>query len=476
MVLLIYPCKDNPLSSPPLGILHLKAMLSQSNIPSEVCCTSYGFSENNSVEDITLKIKEDTICCGFSVMTGPQIIEALELSSQIRKKYPNVVIIWGGIHPTLAPEQTIENENIDIVCVGEFEKKIVSLVRCIEEKGDLSTVPSIYYKINNEIHSTKAGSEVFDLNELPLLPFDSFPLDKFRKPYLDPFYKFRTNKVATIEITRGCPLSCYFCVQNKLKTKFRYMNKDRMIEHLRHLKDLGFEAIAIADDNFFINPKANEYLEAIAELNLNMEIYVSIPVTILYAMNEDDIDLIQKAGIRTIGVSVESGSDRMLNIMGKKHKIDMAYELNRKLRNRRIVLNYNFIAGFPEETIYDIKQTYVAMINLILGNIMTQVNIKRLMPTPNTAVYRACIEKGMPAPKSLSDWVSYVDLEWKGTHSYIDPEVENWYKELKEFHETLFWFCYFHNTKQEMDDIATQKARLNFLMETIKRKVQYPKI
>ena len=54
-------------------------------------------------------------------MTEPQLQFALEIS-RIAKKYGNSPVVWGGVHPSLLPEQTLENENIDVVVQGEGEE------------------------------------------------------------------------------------------------------------------------------------------------------------------------------------------------------------------------------------------------------------------------------------------------------------------------------------------------------------------
>ena len=63
------------------------------------------------------ELRKDPICVGVSSMTGPQLRHALEIS-KIAKEYGNAPVIWGGIHPSLLPEQTLRNDNIDIVVQG----------------------------------------------------------------------------------------------------------------------------------------------------------------------------------------------------------------------------------------------------------------------------------------------------------------------------------------------------------------------
>ena len=71
-------------------------------------------------------------------MTGPQIIRALETSKFLKGRYPDVPVVWGGIHPSLLPEQTLENPFVDIVVIGEGEATLLELVKTLKNKGPLS--------------------------------------------------------------------------------------------------------------------------------------------------------------------------------------------------------------------------------------------------------------------------------------------------------------------------------------------------
>ena len=61
------------------------------------------------------------ICMGVTSMTGPQILRAIEASAEMKRRHPDVPVVWGGIHASLMPHQTLKNPNIDIVVVGEGE-------------------------------------------------------------------------------------------------------------------------------------------------------------------------------------------------------------------------------------------------------------------------------------------------------------------------------------------------------------------
>ncbi len=72
-----------------------------------------------------------TICAGISSMTGPQISGALEAASIIKKVSPAVPVVWGGVHPSLAPEQTIKDDRVDMIVLGDGEEPFRELVDAV---------------------------------------------------------------------------------------------------------------------------------------------------------------------------------------------------------------------------------------------------------------------------------------------------------------------------------------------------------
>lgn len=434
-VLLIYPFGGPSPISPPLGLLHLNTILKKKGITSKVLYLSNTY--DLSFFDL---ITEETVCIGISVMTGLQISIGIWLSQTIKHKFPFIKIIWGGVHPSLSSKQTSKCEYIDIVCKGEFENEIVSLVNSIKKK---ETLPKI---IENK--------KLFDLNTLPVLDYSDIDKESFRLGFNHPFYKFTTDNIGTIELTRGCPFSCYYCVQNKFRTPFRYMSTENVLKHFDNLKRNGFKAIIVADDNFFLNPK---WIETLIEIkSYNLELYISIPVTIVDKMKNSDFTIMKDSGIKSLGISIESGSDRMLQIIGKKHSIEMTYKINKKLRDYDFIVNYNFIAGYPEETLDDITLTYDTMMKLLKDNEKASVNIKKLIPTPNTDVYKNCLKNGMIEPQLLIDWVNMVDLEWEKEYNYINVDVQDFYKRHKEFNKMLEFFCWSRNSDEKPFDILNR--------------------
>ena len=90
-------------------------------------------------------LKRDPLLVGVSTMTSYQIISAVNLSKFIKKRNPNTLIAWGGIHPSLCINQTIEQEYIDFVVVGEGEKILLELTDFLRNSRKSSSTGFSFY-------------------------------------------------------------------------------------------------------------------------------------------------------------------------------------------------------------------------------------------------------------------------------------------------------------------------------------------
>ena len=142
------------------------------------------------------------LCVGVSSMTGPQLRHALEVSRLV-KEHGDIPVVWGGIHPSLLPEQTLENEYIDIVVQGEGEETFLELVQALAGRTSLQSVRGIWYKDNGHIRQTDARP-VLDLNTQPPLAYDLIESRKYIRVMSGVEHlNFFTS--------RGCPHRYTFC-------------------------------------------------------------------------------------------------------------------------------------------------------------------------------------------------------------------------------------------------------------------------
>ena len=189
IALLCFPAVNNEKPQYPIGLYKISFF-----------CRNYYkvIVLDQRIEDVYQKIDSylktnEIICLGISVMTGIQILNAIEISKRYHGKIP---IVWGGIHPTITPEQTLANDYIDYVIIGEGEEAFLNLLYFLDEKN--IDEEKFLSKNNNKF-------EVNILNQFSEIPYIDFSAEKINEAYLigrDGFLR-----AFNIETSRGCPYS-----------------------------------------------------------------------------------------------------------------------------------------------------------------------------------------------------------------------------------------------------------------------------
>ena len=141
----------------------------------------------------------DPLFVGITAMSGPQIRYGLELARWIRAARPQVPIVWGGVHPTLLPEQTAASDLVDVVVRGEAEPVVGALADALAAGAPLDAVKGLTYEADGALKSTP-DADLVDLDAIPVeLPHDLLDLDRY--PTL------RAGRVH-MQTSRGCPSRC----------------------------------------------------------------------------------------------------------------------------------------------------------------------------------------------------------------------------------------------------------------------------
>jgi radical SAM superfamily enzyme YgiQ (UPF0313 family) len=348
------------------------------------------------------ELEQDPVCVGVSSMTGPQLQFALEVS-KLARKFGNGPVVWGGVHPSLLPEQTLENENVDMVVQGEGEETFLELVQALEAGRNVGSVRGIWYKEGGEIKTT--GTRPFvDLNGLPPLSFDLVDMEKYRRVMFGvPQQSFFTS--------RGCPCRCAFCFNTVFnRRRWRSMEPDLAV---RRIKDFasryGVKGVVIHDSNFFVDmDRGRRILRGILDENLGILVSkMNIDPATLVKMTPDDFALLEKAGCRRFSAAVESGSERIRALIRKPVDVDGLLEKNRELGRTSIVPSYPFMIGFPTETREELAESVSMAFRLVDENPNASTSFNIYTPYPGTELFDTAVEHGLRVPKRLEEWVPF---------------------------------------------------------------------
>ena len=344
------------------------------------------------------ELEKKPLIFGVSALTGRQILNGLE-ASKLVKENSNVPVAWGGVHPSLLPEQTLENKYIDFVVVGEGEETFLELVNTLKK--------NVGYTMS---HILNPQGEFIDLNKLLEIPYHLISVENYieKKSYATG----KPGRDIALYTSRGCPHRCGFCYNKEFnKRKWRGKSAEKVVQEMKKLiKDYRINSFEIEDDEFFVDiERARKICELIIKENLDIEIFTSCRVNyVANSMDDKYLKLLYRAGFRTLAFGVESGSERMLDLMHKDITIEQVFETIRRLKKAGINSKYYFMAGFPSETIEDLYKTTDLIQKMKQLDPQIRIPAWRVFtPYPGTDLYELAIKEGWKPPQTLEEWADY---------------------------------------------------------------------
>jgi len=376
--------------SPPLSLLPLAGTLKEAGHEVEIFD-----ARRHDYDELDLK---NTICIGLTVLTGSQIIHALEISKYIRSINPDIKIVWGGIHPSLLPVSTAENEFIDIVVKGEGELTLLEIVEALENNKSIRKIKGIVYR-------DKSNNKIINNPDRPFMNFNKaafhpYELLKDKKDYdLDTIH---------IQTSRGCPYNCGFCYnKNFNKNSYRYKTAERVLQEIKWaMKTWGFKRIHFDEDNFFVNQeRVREICEKIVEEKLDLVWSTTCRLDYFAKYNLEFLRLMKKSGCKSLALGGESGSQRVLDYIRKGITIKQTIKAVENAKKSGIKLVISFVCGFPTETKEEVNMTLDLIRKLKRIDPQFETNgIFIFTPYPKTPLFEEAIKLGLKEPKTLEDW------------------------------------------------------------------------
>jgi anaerobic magnesium-protoporphyrin IX monomethyl ester cyclase len=388
----------------PQGLMHLAAVLCQKGYKTIIIDEVL---ESNPYRTLLNALQTKPICVGIGTATGSQIDYAIKFADFVRNN-SDVPIVWGGAHPTILPEQTLKDDLVDIVVIGEGENSFLELVAALKNGNPIEQIRGICFKDKNGIHINPPPKEV-DLERMPPLPFDLVNMEA----YISSIKKRKIRRGFGILTSRGCPFACYFCHNSIKKSTWRYKSATKIISEIKYLKvHYNIDGILIEDENFFVSKKrVIEFCNMILNDNIKLTIRAGgIRVDQFASFDKSLLKLLKRAGFDHFSIGIESGSPRTLKIMNKNITLDQIYKTNKNIRRYKFAVTYNFMSGVPGEDLKDFAETLKMILFLLRTNknLIAPVGIpKFFFPYPKTVLSNKCIAYGYKPMQTFRDWGRY---------------------------------------------------------------------
>ena len=351
-ILLLSPPTDSVIKSvigvtgPPLGLAYLASIARSQGDDVRIIDS---IAMDYTFEDITGQIKKfDPDLVGLTSTTSmiPDAYKVAELAKEYNKEVKTVI---GGPHVTFTQEETLmESPHMDFTVAGEGETSFSNLLLHLKGKKEIKEVKGISYRDSEKIIVTPPEQLIKDVDSIPLPAINLLPMEK---------YKAGTKRFGTLMTSRGCPYNCIFCSSSLQFGKiWRGHSTERVMTELRRLVfDYGIHEIEFLDDTFTLNMKrAIEIARNIKAENLDIKWSGSARVNLF---NEEIAKAMKDSGAHTIYFGIESGNQNTLDFIGKGIKLQQAVDSVRKGNEAGLHTLGSFIIGFPDDTVYEVKNT-----------------------------------------------------------------------------------------------------------------------
>ncbi|OIO02061.1 MAG: hypothetical protein COX65_02500 [Elusimicrobia bacterium CG_4_10_14_0_2_um_filter_56_8] len=425
--------RDNP--TPPLGLLCAASLICGEL---EVRIVDQR-AEADWRAALAAAIDKGTVAVGFTAMTGGMILNALE-AAVLARSLCAAPLVWGGIHASLLPEQTVSHDLADYVVEGEGEQALAELVRRLAAGADTAGIPGVWSRKEGKVFSSPRGP-LLDLDTLPPVPYHLVDMEKYTQTY-------RGKRMFFYQSSRGCPCKCAYCYNRVFSLgRLRAKSAARVLAELRDLRSrYDFSLVYLLDDNFFIDQRrAMTILAGLKEMGLGC-VLQGVDIETLARMSDADLDFAEAAGVVRIAIGVESGVDRVrTEILNKSGSLRLAREQLARFKNRKIAVLCSLIVGLPAETPEEIRTTMSFGLEILrLGENFRIPQFYIFSPYPGTKLFSALERAGTSFPGRLEEWGKY---EWDYSHMHESSPG------LKDFLERACFVSKFLDRK--MDDYGS---------------------
>ncbi len=356
------------------------------------------------------------LLAGFTVMTT-QYRHAAEMSRYIKERRPGVKIIWGGIHPSLFPEEVLREGIADFVCPGEGEYAAEELLAALENGTSPEAVKGLYLFSGGKIVFT-GRRPPNDLDALPYLDLGLIDYSKYRKRSVYRGSETMLVDASVLVSSVGCPYRCTFCVNANKRLAFggyRAKSAKRLVDEIEFLMSrFGVDYFDFLDENFFVKRSHSEaFVSEVRRRGLKFGWHTNMRADAFDRKLVDDelLERLRGIGLYLLAIGAESGSQRILDKLKKDITVEQILQSAALLARHGLGATYSFMMGIPGETKADLNATLGLMRKLrSLDKKISLIGPQVFRPYPGGELYDECVrDHGYRPATDKAKWADYID-------------------------------------------------------------------
>ena len=369
------------------GIASLSAVLKEGGHEVDLYHLTYMPDRTEFVQ----KIKEyspDMI--GISVRTNA-LEYVIEMTKWLDEETPEIYVMAGMYHPSLAPDETISIRGIDAICIGEGEYVCLDFVDYLAEHGEPNLNADSFWVLdsNGMVHKNPIRPFITDLDKLPYPDLEIFDYNKLRSNV--------QQNTAEVIVSRGCIFSCTYCANAQLRNIYpdhanyaRFRSPENAIKLLERVleKDPNVEFFSFNDAILNVYEDWFYAFTALYKERIKRKYVCNLRIDLL---DERMIRELADSGCYLVTIGLENGNEEFRKkYLYRSMKNDHIVEVSHLLKNAGIIVNAYNIIGLPHETLELSLETIKLNAQMHTDNVI----ISMFQPFPTTKLREIAEEAG----------------------------------------------------------------------------------
>jgi anaerobic magnesium-protoporphyrin IX monomethyl ester cyclase len=349
-----------------------------------------------------------------TVMPGPQTVGAVASCRELRARFPQIPIVWGGYFASNYTAAALNTTYVDYAIRGQGEQTFLELIEAIRGRRDCKSILGLSYKQGGKVHNNPERP-MNRPDAFPPFPYHRIPAEKYLLP------TFLGRRTAVHQASIGCPYRCNFCgVVTFSGSREKMESPARTEAVLRHLAETyGVDAVQFYDNNFFLREDHTRDLMDRMQ-PLGMRWWCEGRTDIMMRYSDATWEVIRRAGCAMIFFGAESGSNQVLKEMNKDLRAEDTIALASRIRRFGIVPEFSIIFGNPKDPEGDTAECIQFIRLLKRLNPDAEIVVEHYTPVPQRSRMYGEIDDRFEFPTTADEWATE---RWQQFATQKDPKT-----------------------------------------------------
>ena len=373
------------------GLASLSAVLKEGGHSACLYHLTYMPDKGEFIEAVK-SYKPDII--GISIRTSALSFSA-QMAEWLDEEMPDIFVMTGMYHASLAPDEVIELRGVDAVCIGEGEHVCLDFVDYFAEHGRLNLEADSFWvrDLDGTVHKNPVRPYITDLDELPFPDIDFFDYCNLRSNV--------QQNTAEVIVSRGCIYSCTYCANAQLRNIYpdkahyaRFRSPENAIRLLERVleKDPKIECFSFNDAILNVYEDWFYAFTALYKQRIRKKYVCNLRFDLL---DEKMIRELADSGCYLVTIGLENGDEEYrVKYLQRSMKNDHIVNVSHMLKNAGIIVNSYNIIGLPHETLPLALETVKLNARMHTDSIV----ISFFYPYPTTRLREIAEESGFLDP------------------------------------------------------------------------------